>query len=47
MEVLVNKCHMPKYSDMKFLSCADPPAADALRNECVRIIEENGAYADL
>ena len=46
MEVFTNKCHLPKYSEMKFLPCADPPSADALRNECVRIIEEAGAYAD-
>ena len=46
MEVLGEKCLLPKYRDMKFLPCADPPSAEALRDECARIIEENGAYSD-
>lgn len=31
---------------MKFLPCSDPPSAEILRDEMVRIIEENGAYTN-
>ena len=41
----MGKCHCPKYGDIKFLPCGDPPSAEILRDEVVRIIEENGAYA--
>jgi hypothetical protein len=43
-EMYVNKCHCPRYSEMKFLPCSDPPSAEILRDEMVRIIEENQNY---
>ena len=45
-EMYVGKCHCPRYSEIKFLPCSDPPSAEILRDEMVRIIEENGAYVD-
>ena len=45
-EMYLGKCHCPIYADMKFLPCVDPPSAEILRDELVRIIEENGAYGN-
>ena len=42
----MNKYHCPKYNDMKFLSCGEPPSAEVLRDEVVKIIEDvNNHYA--
>ena len=38
-EMYLGKCHCPRYTDMKFLPCSDPPSAEILRDEMVRIIE--------
>ena len=46
LEMYDRKCHCPKYSEMKFLPCSDPPSASILRDELVKIIEENGAYGN-
>ena len=43
-EVYTGKCHCPQYNEMKFLPCGDPPTAEILRDELVRIIEENQNY---
>jgi hypothetical protein len=38
-EMYMSKCHCPRYIDMKFLPCSDPPTAEILRDEMVKIIE--------
>jgi hypothetical protein len=43
-EMYTGKCHCPQYNEMKFLPCGDPPTAEILRDELVRIIEENQNY---
>ena len=43
-EMYTGKCHCPRYAEIKFLPCGDPPSAEFLRDEMVRNIEENGAY---
>ena len=43
-EMYTGKCHCPKYADMKFLPCSDPPSASFLRDELAKLIEENGGF---
>ena len=44
LEMYDKKCFCPKYSEMNFLPCSDPPSASILRDELVKVIEDNDAF---
>ena len=40
-EMYMGKCHVSRVNDIKFIPCSDPPSSEFLRDELVKIIEEN------
>ena len=44
IDVLEGRCHLPKRQDVSNVTIADPPPATYLRDELVRVIEENTHY---